>query len=104
MGTVLPVNRPIWRWFLTLILSIPVSAASLLGIGITTAHPAAASTSPLDGLRGPSAAVDSFGNQYVFWKGEDRNLWEASHNTSTGQWDGPCTVRNGIGPTRIRAG
>lgn len=87
------MNRTIWRWLLALVLSITVSAALVLGTGsITARSAAAASTSD----RGPSAAVDEFNNQYVFWKGEDSNLWEAYYNSYAGRWYGPLKV--GMGP------
>jgi beta-N-acetylhexosaminidase len=42
----------------------------------------------------PAAGVDANGATYVYWKGTDNNLWEASWNGS--QWTGP--FNRGMGP------
>ena len=94
MFTFLRVHRTTWRWFRPLVLSITISATLITGISITTAHPARAANAS---DRGPSAAADSFNNQYVFWKGADSNLWEAFYNSYTQKWNGPIEIK-GMGP------
>jgi|HubBroStandDraft_6_1064221.scaffolds.fasta_scaffold56215_2 hypothetical protein len=68
---------------LALVGLLVVAAGAITGLQVLSALPAlAASVS----ARGPSAAVDSFENEYVFWKGTDGNLWEALHNSYTNRW------------------
>jgi hypothetical protein len=38
----------------------------------------------------PTAGVDSHGNQYVFWKGTDNNLWGAFWDGT--RWNGPTSI------------
>jgi hypothetical protein len=62
------------------------SEASIMGAAITTNESA----------RAPSAVVDQFGNQYVFWRGSDSRLWEGWYDIYTRKWHGP--VKLGMGP------
>jgi hypothetical protein len=68
---------------LALVGSLIVAAGAITGAEVVAAGPALAASAS---ARGPAAAVDSFENQYVFWKGTDGNLWEALHNTYTNRW------------------
>jgi hypothetical protein len=63
-----------------------------------------AASSPGDGPLGsqPAAMVSTEGGDaekvYVYWKGEDLNVWTTSSPTSTGDWALPSSVENGPFP------
>jgi hypothetical protein len=71
--------------------------AMLTAISTGVAGTATAAHAQDVGLRGPSAAVDRFNNQYVFWRGTGPgyHLWEGYYNAYTGKWNGPIDLGMG---------
>jgi hypothetical protein len=91
-------------------------AAGFTALGITLALLVGVNISPAaagDSSRGPAAGADKLGNEYVFWKGTDGNLWEAYWNTYDRSWKGPNKIGMGplgseptvaVSPTQVFAG
>jgi hypothetical protein len=61
---------------------------------VAAASPAAAQTVVNPAL---SVTSDSYGNEFVFWKGRDGNLWDDIYNASTSTWSSATAVP-GMGP------
>ena len=87
--------------------SVAVLAGAMTPV-VTSATPAQASEASImraaittrvttsESARAPAAVVDQFGNQYVFWRGSDSQLWEGWYDIYTRKWHGP--VKLGMGP------
>jgi hypothetical protein len=100
--------RPVFRRSVHRSLAVRVAIAVALAVGCgmfaahgpaaraaSTTHAASTASVPSYEGRGPSAAVDKYNDQYVFWRGGDGNLWEAWYDAYTGAWQGPINLGMG---------
>lgn len=74
------------------VLLLPLAGASAVA---ATASPAAAVAAPDHSARGPSAAADKFGNQYIFWRNKHGQLTEGAWNQYSQKWVGPAVLKMG---------
>jgi hypothetical protein len=89
----MPTHRHLWSAAAAALLLIPLASAALSAGGPPAL--AARVAAPDHSARGPSAAADKFGNQYIFWRNKHGQLSEGAYDTYTRRWLGPTVLKMG---------
>jgi hypothetical protein len=89
------------RWLLAVSTAVPLAlGAAATGAGAAaprTSHLAPRAALTTDENASLAATADSDGDRFVFWKGEDGNLWYTVYTSGSTSWS-TATVVAGMGP------